>query len=813
MASQYSSLKIQLMATGENSGTWGNVTNVNLGTALEEAIVGSADVAFFSANVTLTLTDSNSSQTARNLRLNLTGTTGGARDLIVPAIEKVYIVNNGCADTITIKNASGTGISVPPGKTEFVYNNGTNVVEAINHLTSLTLDTALPITSGGTGTNSTTFANLQSNVTGVLPIANGGTGTNVTTYANLQSNVTGILPNANTTATDANGASTIVARDASGNFTANVITANGSALTSLNATSISSGTLAVGNGGTGINAVGTAGNLLTSNGTAWVSQAATSGFTGATINAPSASVLTLTNTSTQCQIVQFTSVANSIVNLPNATTLTTKGAPIYRIINDSQCSSAIFIRNASGTLLATLPVKYIVDITLEDNTTSAGSWVFSGMFYESTPTTFESASQTSTTVSLGTTPLNTPIGVYGIQLTDTSYIFGWLQAQAGSNGINLRAVGATLSGNTFTFGTPANSSIMTSNAQSYSPYIGGFRLNSTTAIFDCRNYYDDSSLYLGQTHSVVVTLSGTAVTVGSPSQNNTPTMQTSNTNPSSYIYTGFWGPVKCRISDTAFATVYQTNFSTAGTNWYTLGSGNLNCTITSVSGTTQTLGTAVTIAANLGNPTGICSHTNNSFCVSYFTVSASGNPAGIRKAVAASVSGTVPTFGTPTSIDGSNVTIIKPSGVFSNNAVAFSTTKVWLPMYFVPAGESEYSSHFGVCTISGNTVTFVANSIIKVENSGYERFSFEFIDANTIAQYTTSIPNIQKYGLTASDIPYLLERISIISNLQNGGSLSNGLANFAINYTQGTNVAVGCSSTYLGGSSNITINTVKVNLI
>jgi hypothetical protein len=155
MASTYSALKIQLMATGENSGTWGNVTNVNLGTALEEAIVGSADVAFSSGNVTLTLTDTNSSQTARNLRLNLTGTTGGARDLIVPAIEKVYIINNGCADTVTVKNATGTGISVPPGKTEYVYNNGTNVVEAINHLTSLTIDTPLPAASGGTGINAT----------------------------------------------------------------------------------------------------------------------------------------------------------------------------------------------------------------------------------------------------------------------------------------------------------------------------------------------------------------------------------------------------------------------------------------------------------------------------------------------------------------------------------------------------------------------------------------------------------------------------------------------------------------------------------
>jgi hypothetical protein len=151
MASTYSALKIQLMATGENSGTWGNVTNVNLGTALEEAIVGSENVTFSSANVTLTLTDTNASQTARNLRLNLTGTTGGARDLIVPAIEKLYIVNNGCADTVTIKVTGQTGIPVPTGKTLFVYNNGTDCVNAVTHLTSLTLASALPIGSGGTG--------------------------------------------------------------------------------------------------------------------------------------------------------------------------------------------------------------------------------------------------------------------------------------------------------------------------------------------------------------------------------------------------------------------------------------------------------------------------------------------------------------------------------------------------------------------------------------------------------------------------------------------------------------------------------------
>ena len=202
MASTYSNLKIQLMATGENSTTWGDVTNVNLGTALEEAIVGSADVTFASANVTLTLTDTNTSQTARNMRLRCAGTTGGStRNLVVPSIEKPYIVQNDCADSILVKTSAGNGVTVPAGKTLWVYNNGTDVVDATTHLTSLTLATALPVLSGGTGSNtasgartnlglgtmSTQNANAVAitggSITGItdLAVADGGTGASTLT--------------------------------------------------------------------------------------------------------------------------------------------------------------------------------------------------------------------------------------------------------------------------------------------------------------------------------------------------------------------------------------------------------------------------------------------------------------------------------------------------------------------------------------------------------------------------------------------------------------------------------------------------------
>jgi len=168
MASTYSDLKFELIGTGEQSGTWGVTTNTNLGTAIEEAITGSADVTFASGNVTLTLTDTNASQAARNLRLNCTGTTGGARDLIVPTIEKFYLVNNGCADAITIKNSTGTGVAVPAGKAMLVFNNATDVVDAVTHMSSLTLTTALAIAQGGTGatTADTALDNLGGTTTG-----------------------------------------------------------------------------------------------------------------------------------------------------------------------------------------------------------------------------------------------------------------------------------------------------------------------------------------------------------------------------------------------------------------------------------------------------------------------------------------------------------------------------------------------------------------------------------------------------------------------------------------------------------------------
>ena len=190
----------------------------------------------------------------------MTGTSGGAQNLIVPAIEKVYIVNNGCADAITVKNSSGTGIAVPAGKTMWVYNDGTNVVNAVTHLTSLTLGAALPVTSGGTGvTTSTGSGNvvLSTSPTLTTPLLGTPTSGNLSncTGVSLTAGVSGTLP-------VANGGTGVTASTGSGN---NVLSTSPTLVTPIlgtptsgnlaNCTGISvtsvSGTLPIANGGTG----------------------------------------------------------------------------------------------------------------------------------------------------------------------------------------------------------------------------------------------------------------------------------------------------------------------------------------------------------------------------------------------------------------------------------------------------------------------------------------------------------------------------------------------------------------------------------
>lgn len=313
MSSTYSSLKIELIGTGEQAGYWGSITNTNLGTALEEAIVGRAEVAFTSdSDLTLTLTDSNSTQIARHFILNVSGILTATRSLTVPPIDKPYIVENNTNQIIIVKTSGSSGVPVPSGKKMFVYayNNGVtnDVVEAFNYVSALyagtlSLSSPLPIASGGTGGSSITYCSLATNVTGILPVVNGGTGSTsanaaLNTFLPNQSGNNGLFLTTNGTTTawaaaSGGGGGSVSSVNASGGTTG--MTFTGGPILSAGTLTMG-GTLAVASGGTGaithsVNglltgngtsavttiAPGTNGQVLTSNGTNWYSAAFTAG--------------------------------------------------------------------------------------------------------------------------------------------------------------------------------------------------------------------------------------------------------------------------------------------------------------------------------------------------------------------------------------------------------------------------------------------------------------------------------------------------------------------------------------------------------
>ena len=133
MASTYSSdLKLELMTTGEKSGTWGTITNTNL-QQLEQAASGYIAIDVASADVALALSNGAVSN-GKNLYFKLTGTLAANRNVTMPdSAERVFIVEDATSRTstnytLTVKTVSGTGVTIPAGSKQLVYSDGTNVV-------------------------------------------------------------------------------------------------------------------------------------------------------------------------------------------------------------------------------------------------------------------------------------------------------------------------------------------------------------------------------------------------------------------------------------------------------------------------------------------------------------------------------------------------------------------------------------------------------------------------------------------------------------------------------------------------------------
>jgi len=220
MSSTFSPLlRIQIIGQGDQVNAWGDTTNINLGTLVEQAIAGAATIALSDQNVTLTRVDGEADQ-SRNAILVITGSQAQARTVFVPDTSKLYVVRNLTSGGfgVRIQRSSGAGfVEVPPGKTALVVCDGSEVSVAVQYLVNAViqggtisgLSSPIAVDSGGTGANNADLArsNLQAARSGIngditaltgmltpLAINAGGTGaTNiVAARANLQAARTGV---------------------------------------------------------------------------------------------------------------------------------------------------------------------------------------------------------------------------------------------------------------------------------------------------------------------------------------------------------------------------------------------------------------------------------------------------------------------------------------------------------------------------------------------------------------------------------------------------------------------------------------------
>jgi len=176
MASSYSTdLKLELMVTGENSGTWGDKTNTNLN-LLQQAIAGYQEVSIAGGAQTtaLAMTDATISN-ARNAVIKFTGTITGNQIVTIPdSIEKTYTIINGTSGAFTVqfKTVSGTGFTFAAADkgTRLAYADGTNVVDVNAAFTTISQFT-LPAADGTSGQA------IVTNGSGTLSFAQAGIST------------------------------------------------------------------------------------------------------------------------------------------------------------------------------------------------------------------------------------------------------------------------------------------------------------------------------------------------------------------------------------------------------------------------------------------------------------------------------------------------------------------------------------------------------------------------------------------------------------------------------------------------------------
>jgi hypothetical protein len=276
MATYSTNLALTLLTTGEGAGTWGNTTNTNLGTLLEQAISGYVTQAVATGTDTTLTIPNGATGVARNMFIELTGTGGTNTNLIVPANKKLYFIYNNSTGAVTVKVTGQTGVSVPTGKKVVLVSNGTDIVNGLNYIADFGTNS---FTVSNLTATSATITTLTSTSAGITTLT--GTSMNVTTATHASANITTL---AGTTATYTSATVTNLS-STSANITtlAGTTATYGSAnITTLTGTTVTySGSGRVNSLGVGTAASGTAGEILaTNNITAYYSDARLKNFQG-----------------------------------------------------------------------------------------------------------------------------------------------------------------------------------------------------------------------------------------------------------------------------------------------------------------------------------------------------------------------------------------------------------------------------------------------------------------------------------------------------------------------------------------------------
>jgi hypothetical protein len=206
-------LRIELITTGDQAGTWGATTNTNLAYVIEQAVAGYVSVAVASANQALTYINGGSSTAADNQSVHaaiaLTTSTGANFAVYAPPASKLYTIYNASSYVATIYNstvignttAAGTGVAVPAGKVMTVWSDGTNFAVQNSHI----IGTVVGNVTGNLTGNVT--GNVTGNITGVVT-GTAGSAITGTLTGNVTGNVSGSagsLATTNWTITESGG--------------------------------------------------------------------------------------------------------------------------------------------------------------------------------------------------------------------------------------------------------------------------------------------------------------------------------------------------------------------------------------------------------------------------------------------------------------------------------------------------------------------------------------------------------------------------------------------------------------------------------